>query len=247
LVAAKGAKVILEVPRALLSLMRSLEGVDATVAQGDPLPAFDYHCPLLSLPLAFATRLDTIPAPRAYLAADPALAARWAEKLGPRTGPRVGLVWASGNALNYDLAKRSMPLDTLDRLQTDGVQFVSLQKEVAEADKGTLAQRRDIVHFGDELGDFADTAALIAQLDLVISIDTGVGHLAAAMGTPTWLMLAFAPDWRWLLDREDSPWYPSARLFRQKKLRDWDDVVARIATEFAGWSRAAPPSARMLP
>jgi ADP-heptose:LPS heptosyltransferase len=186
---------------------------------------FDLHCPLLSLPLAFRTRLETIPAwPDGYLKA-PEEAARWAQRL-PQ-GRRVGLVWSGSNAHNND-ANRSIALARLSPLFQSGDVWVSLQKEVRGKDQPVL-QASGLLDLTADLEDFADTAALISALDLVIAVDTSVAHLAAALGKPVWLMLPYAPDFRWLLDREDSPWYPSIRLFRQPRPGDWDSVIRRIA------------------
>ena len=227
-VAALGAEVVLEVQAALLPLLAGLAGAGRVVRRGEPLPAFDCHCPLLSLPLAFATRLDNIPAEAAYLQADPERAAAWRARLGGESGqPRIGLAW-SGNPEHHNDHNRSIPLAEFARLAAGPGQFVSLQKQVREADLAALRERPDILHFGDELGDFADTAALVAHLDLVVAVDTSVAHLAAALGKPVWLLLPFNPDWRWLLGRDDSPWYPGMRLFRQAGLGDWGGVIDRV-------------------
>lgn len=224
--AAKGARVLLEVSASLKSLLVGLEGVSGIFAYGDPLPTYDYWCLLLSLPLACGTRLATIPAEAAYLHADPARTEAWQAKLGGRiAAPRIGLAW-SGNPGHANDRNRSLPLAALGPLLAFPAQFVSLQKEVRPADQSALGGFGNLVHFGGELADFADTAALIANLDLVISVDTSVAHLAAALGKPVWLLLPFVPDWRWLLDRSDSPWYPSARLFRQTAPGDWGGVIA---------------------
>jgi tetratricopeptide (TPR) repeat protein len=230
-IAKRGATVVLEVQPALQSLLAGLEGADRVIARGQALPEFDYHCPLLSLPLALKTDLASIPARVPYLAADGAKIAAWRARLGPSTRQRVGIAWSSTNRAHSDLAKRSLPLDALASLRNDGVELVSLQKELSPADEATLSQWGDVRHVGDALADFSDTAALIATLDFVISIDTAVAHLAGALGKPVSILLAFAPDWRWLLGRDDSPWYPTARLFRQPAPDDWASVVARVAAE----------------
>ncbi|MGJ4888329.1 tetratricopeptide repeat protein [Bradyrhizobium sp. HKCCYLRH3099] len=229
LVAAEGARVVLEVDAALQPLLAGLEGVAQCLARGkDAPPAVDYHCPLSSLPLAFATGLDTIPAMPSYLPrpAD-ARRATWEQRLGPRDRLRVGLVW-SGNPAHLNDHNRSLPLVMLAPLRETGAQFVSLQKEPRAADKIELAARDDIIDLTSDISDFVDTAALIDALDLVITVDTSVAHLAGAMGKPTWIMLPYTPDYRWLLDRDDSPWYPSVRLFRQDARRDYVDVVTRV-------------------
>ncbi len=238
-VAAAGATVLLEAQAALKPLLAGLEGVERILAQGEPLPAFDCHCPLMSLPLAFATGLDTIPAEIPYLRADPARVRAWQARLGGAALPRVGLAWSGGAAYKND-RRRSIPLAGFDRLASCRAQFISLQKELREADRLVLERRADIAHYGGELADFAETAALVANLDLVIAVDTAVAHLAGALGKPVWLLLPANPDWRWLLGRGDSPWYPSMRLFRQAKLGDWESVIAQVA---AALDTFGPPPA----
>lgn len=237
LVSGLGARVILEVQPSLLRLFAGFPGVDHLIPRGEPLPAFDYHCPLLTLPLAFQTRLDTIPASQAYVRADPILASKWASRLGSKNQRRVGLVWSG--RLTPDPG-RSIPLTEFAPLLSAPCQFMGLQREVRGPDQLVLDQRKDIVNLGPELGDFAETAALIEALDLVITIDTSVAHLAGAMGKPVWILLLYNSDWRWLLDRDDSPWYPSARLFRQTASGDWRDVIARVADELEKWAASLP-------
>ena len=230
--AAHGATVLLEAQPALKSLLGTLDGVSRVIAQGEALPAFDYHCPLLSLPLACATDLANIPAAPRYLAADADRRTAWRARLGERTRPRIGLAWAGNTAFGND-HNRSIALADFADLKPGNFGLVSLQKEIRPSDQAAFAARSDIVHFGEELHDFADTAALIDELDLVISVDTAVAHLAGALGKPVWLLLPYNPDWRWLLERNDSPWYPSARLFRQAQPGDWHGVIARLADELA--------------
>jgi tetratricopeptide (TPR) repeat protein len=226
MVATLGVRVVLEVQPALKPLLISLAGVALVLAQGETLPAFDLHCPLLSLPLAFDTRRETIPASVPYLAPAPDRAAMWAAELPPGIGPRVGLVWA-GYAGNKNDRKRSIALSRLLAPVPAGVTFVSLQKEASAEDRALLAQR-NIPHLGEALRDFADTAAVVAALDLVIAVDTAVAHLAGALGKRVFILLPFAPDWRWLGYRSDSPWYPTARLFRQPRPGDWDSVFREV-------------------
>jgi tetratricopeptide (TPR) repeat protein len=228
LLAARDVRVILEVEEPLRQLMSDLAGVSHCVSRGETLPDFDLHCPLPSLPLAFGTRLDTIPSTTPYLRA-PAHGHDWEARLGPKDRPRIGLVW-SGNPRHRDDRKRSIELSALLPLLNVGTTFVSLQKDIRTADEAVLRERSDIIELGPLLQSFADTAALISQLDLVISVDTSVAHLAGALGRPVWVLLPFVPDWRWLLDRDDSPWYPTARLFRQTDSRDWRDVVDHVRT-----------------
>ena len=233
---ARGATVVLRVQPPLVPLLQGLDGVARLLAADEPPPAFDYQCPLLSLPLAFDTSLQTIPAGGAYLRpSGPRFAERlaaWQARLGPKDKPRIGLVW-SGNAHHKNDRNRSIPLQAFARVVSPGARFVSLQNEVRAADAAVLKQRGDIDEFAPELVDFAETAALVAQLDLVVSVDTSVAHLAAAMGKPVWLLLPLNPDWRWLLEREDSPWYETMRLFRQSRRGEWGEVVARVGQEIA--------------
>ena len=229
LLAARGAKVILQVDGALKQLLSGVEGVAQCIAKTDVLPGFDLHCPLMSLPLAFGTTLATIPAQVPYIPL-PEPARDWSDWLGaPASGPRIGLVW-SGNPGHLNDHNRSVPLQKLTPLLDVGAQFVSLQKGARERDRALLAGRRDIRDADGELTSFADTASLICELDLVISVDTSVAHLAGSLGKPVWVLLPFVPDWRWLLGRDDSPWYPTARLFRQSATRQWDVVVANVLT-----------------
>lgn len=230
LVAALGGFVILEVPRPLAGVLTGLEGVGQMVLAGDALPKFDFHCPLLSLPLAFHTDLTSIPHASAYLQCQPDVLNDWAQRLGPRTGPRIGIVW-SGNPQHASDYNRSMALSQFAQCLPENWQCYSLQKEVRAEDLPFLTAHDHIRHFGDALTDFGDTAALCSLMDVVVSVDTSVAHLSAALGRPTWILLPHVPDWRWLLDREDSPWYPSARLYRQSADADWSAVLARVAAD----------------
>jgi len=195
------------------------------------VPAFDFHCPITSLPLAFRTTLETIPAPTSYLPT-PAQDLRqvWEERLGHHDGLRVGLVW-SGNPKHGNDRNRSIPLRTLSRILDVDACFVSLQKDARSDDRAVLRERTDIIDLTAHLTDFVETAALISCLDLVITVDTSVAHLAGALGRPTWILLPHTPDWRWLLNRDDSPWYPTARLFRQTETRDYANVLDRVRRE----------------
>jgi len=226
--AERGIDVVLEVQPALHGLLSQLPA--RVVAMGEALPNFDLHCPILSLPLAFGTTLDSIPAQATHLRAPPVHARRWRERLGGSDRLRIGIAWSGSTTLRND-RNRSIALSRLAPLRDPRWTLVSLQKEVRDADMEALGTGEPIVHFGHELADFLDTAALMEQLDLVVTVDTAVAHLAGAMGKPVWLLLPYAPDWRWLLDREDSPWYPSARLFRQQQAGDWDPVIERIGHE----------------
>ncbi|WP_304590152.1 tetratricopeptide repeat protein [Burkholderia anthina] len=234
LVEARGANVVLEVPPALKDLLSSLQGVRQLVAMGEPLPDFDLQCPLLSVPLALGTDMATIPAHTPYLHADLARMRTWQRRLEGHAPPgrlKVGLAWSGNPAHNNDV-NRSIALAALAQLDGQDAAFVSLHQQVRERDAATLSAS-GMLHFGADLQDFADTAALIACLDLVISVDTSVVHLAGALGKPVWVLLPRVPDWRWLLKREDSPWYPSARLFRQDKPGDWPAVIERVGQALA--------------
>jgi Flp pilus assembly protein TadD len=229
-----GAKVILEVQAPLARLLSRLPGVADVVVRGDSLPAFDLHCPLMSLPRAFGTTLDSIPAATPYLAADPALIAAWHDRLAGLGGLRVGLVWAGGQRLGWpELVatdrRRSVALDTMAPLgDVPGVSFISLQKGAPASQAATPPRGMALHDFTADLHDFADTAALIEGLDLVIGVDTAVVHLAGALGKPVWLLNRFDTDWRWLLNREDSPWYPTLRQFRQPGPGDWNSVIGAV-------------------
>ena len=239
MLAAKGARVVLQVLPPVKALMSGLEGVERVVARGEPLPDFDCHCPLSSLPRAFGTRLESIPARIPYLQASADRVTKWQALLAGTTGLRIGLTW-SGNRSTRRHRLRSISLARLlPLLSTPGVRFVSLQKDMPDEDAKTLEGLPAVTHIGDRLADFADTAAAVSLLDLVISIDTSVVHLAGAIGKPVWVMMLLTQDWRWLLDRADSPWYPSARLFRQTRVGDWDSVIERVRTELP---RFSPPA-----
>jgi tetratricopeptide (TPR) repeat protein len=229
-VAARGARVVLAVERPIVSLLSGFPGVSRCLAFSDPLPAFDMHCPIGSLPLAFNTRLDTIPAATSYLPSPPEERVQaWNTRLGPRSRLRVGLVW-SGSRTHRNDHNRSTSLRVLSRILDVNATFVSLQKDVRENDRAELASS-NIIDLTAELADFADTAALVKCLDLVISVDTSVAHLAGALGCPTWILLPWTPDYRWLLHRDDNPWYPSVRLFRQNETRDYASVLDRARAE----------------
>jgi ADP-heptose:LPS heptosyltransferase len=184
-----------------------------------------------------------VPAP-AKLRAPPELEAAWAARLGPRDGrPRIGLAW-SGRPSHANDRNRSMPFAALAPLLDASARWICIQQETRPADEAALRAHGQVEHFGAELGDFADTAALLGQLDLVLSVDTAVAHLAGTLGLPLWLLLPRDPDWRWLAGREDSPWYPSARLFRQAVPGDWAGVAGQVSAALAAWRRQALPPAQ---
>ena len=232
MVAQLGARVILEVQDAVHPLLSGIEGVSLCLPKtGVTLPEFDLQCPLSSLPLAFKTRLETIPSGTSYLPAPPAaLVQQWQARLGAHDRLRVGLVW-SGNPAHGNDRKRSMSFDTMSAILDVDARFFSLQKDPRPGDKAGLTERTEIVDLTEHLTDFVETAALISCLDLVITVDTSVAHVAGALGRPTWILLPFRPDYRWMLDRDDSPWYPTVRLFRQTAAGDYAPVIARVRDE----------------
>jgi hypothetical protein len=229
LVAALGARVILEVQEPLTGLLSGLEGASQVIAKGNPLPGFDTHCPLMSLPLAFGTTLDSIPSSNGYLSCDAGRVAHWEAKLGERQRPRVGLAWSGNPNHAYD-RDRSISLAGLIQHLPKNIELVSLHREVRERDRQVLQSSRNVLNFADDL-DFDNTAALCECLDLVISVDTSLAHLSGALGKETWILLSFVADWRWLLERNDSPWYPTAKLYRQQKRDDWTDVLERVQSD----------------
>jgi len=239
-VADLAAEVHLLVPPSMKRLLSSVRGVASVVAAGEDLPRHDAHCSLMSLPFLLGTTLETVPAKVPYLSAPAALSAAWAKRLqGPR--PLVGLAW-SGNPGHHMDRWRSVPLGRLtSALGGVPARFVGLQKEMRAADAQVVIPGEGVAYHGDNIEDFADTAALISQVDLVISVDTSVAHLAGALGKPLWILLPFAPDFRWMLGRADSPWYPTARLFRQQKLGDWDHVLDSLRQSLRDWATAAQP------
>ena len=233
LASARDLRVVLEVPASLVRLLEALPGIERVIASGAERPSFDLHCPMLSLPLALATTLDTIPR-SPYLSPRDEDAVHWRGRLGPLVdrGLRVGLVWA-GNPRRQSPAlaaldrRRSVPPENLAPLfDIPGLHLVSLQKDGPAAPAGAM-----LTDLMDEMRDFADTAALIDNLDLVISVDTAVAHLAAALGTPVWLLDRFDPCWRWLRGRRDSPWYPTLRIYRQSRPGDWRPVIDEVARD----------------
>jgi tetratricopeptide (TPR) repeat protein len=233
LLAARGARVVLEAQRPLLPLLASLGGVAELVAAGEELPEFDLQVPLLSLPGAFATTLDSIPRDVPYLRAAPERVATWRAALAALPHPRIGLVWA-GSPGNRNDRQRSLSLRHLaPLLDLAGAGIVTLQTELRDGDAALLRRHPGVTQLGERLQDFADTAAVMGELDLVVSVDTAAAHLAGALGRALFLLLPFSAEWRWLRQREDSPWYPSARLFRQPAPGDWDAAVARVAAEVA--------------
>lgn len=242
-----GAEVILEVQPPLAKLLTSLQGVSRVVVRGDPPPLFDYHCPLLSLPLALGTTLESIPADVPYITSDPGKTHAWADRLGAHRNLRVGLVWASGHRPDQPETwgpnrRRDIPLAKFAALSKPAIEIYSLQKgQPAESELTELRAAGwagpNLIDFTASLHDFSDTAALVANLDLVISVDTSTAHLAGAMAKPVWLLNRFDTCWRWLLERTDSPWYPSLRIYRQPRPADWDAVVERVRNDLFSLAR----------
>jgi protein O-GlcNAc transferase len=251
-VASLGATVILEARKPLIPLLRSLKGVSRLITEGEALPPFDFQCPLMSLPMAFNTTLNDIPATIPYLSVEAKRTAEWRAQLGSPSKLRVGLAWSGSRTHKNDL-NRSIPLALLIDGLPSGAQYISLQKDLREGDEEILRApagdaRPEILHFGEQLTDFSDTAALCELCDLVISVDTSIAHLAGAMGKQLWLLLPYHPEWRWLLERKDSPWYPGAKLYRQQKIGDWAGMMQRIRTDLSSFiphEKIAAPAANL--
>lgn len=231
LLRARNCRVLFEVHKPLVPLFHDHD-IEIIARRDKPpaaeaLPPFDFHCPLFSLPVALKTTLDTIPSSVPYLAAPQDRIAAWGDMLGQKTKPRIGVAWSGNPELQHD-ARRTIRLETLLPIIDDGAEWFSLQKDVREHDREALARTPALRDISGRLNDFSDTAALIAHMDLVISVDTSVAHLAGALGKPLCLLLPFHPDFRWLRERADSPWYPTATLFRQTRDGEWSDVLARV-------------------
>ncbi len=234
---ARGARVVLEAPPALAPLLEPLPYLAGVVTTSDPLPPFDLHCALTSLPGLLGTRLETLPAQDPPLQAPREWLERWSRRLAQVPRPRIGIAWSGGTGRAND--PRSIPLAAWSALRELPAGCVALQKEIVAADRPLLEGARPIAHFEDEVADFRDTAALAQLVDAVVTIDTAVAHLAGAMAQPTTILLPFSADWRWLVDRDDSPWYPTARLIRQPRAGDWASVLERAACDLRarldGW------------
>jgi len=227
-----GARVVLEVERPLVKLFMTLEGVDEVVEKGAMLPHFDYHCPLMSLPLAFKTTVSNIPRDVPYLCSGKAKREQWTQQISLLRNKRsIGIVW-SGSPKHKNDHNRSIRLEDMCKVFSDKFHWFSLQKDIPKQEHLLLGSAGVRDH-STRLRDFSDTAGLISHLDLVITVDTSVAHLAGALGRPVWVLLPYVPDFRWMWDREDSPWYPSMRLFRQSVEGDWAQVIARISQELS--------------
>ena len=234
----RGGRVAFDIPLPMARLMWGMDGIDVSLKDGDTLPPFDYHIPLLELPKLLGTTLDTIPAAKAYLHADKNLVEAWGERLGPKEEFRIGLVWGGSSDHLKDRDRSIEPELFRPLVETPGVSALSLM--VGRDGEAGRVFGDVVTDLAPDLGDFADTAAAIANMDLVISVDTAVAHLAGALGTMVWTLLPFNSDWRWMLGRDDSPWYPSMRLFRQEKRKDWEGVIERVAAELADLAKAGP-------
>jgi hypothetical protein len=232
----RGAEVYVECQPELVSLLSDLAGISCVVGRGAALPEYDYHCPILSLPGFFGTEIETIPAAIPYISVSPVKLSSWRDRLrGDGSRLKVGLSWA-GRPTHKKDHYRSLSLSLMSPLGgVAGVTFYSLQKGEASLQSVSPPSGMKLVDYTSELGDFSDTAGLLGNLDLVISVDTAVVHLAGAMGKRVWTLLPYAPDWRWLLGREDSPWYPTMRLFRQPAPGDWQTVIAQVAASLSGY------------
>jgi len=236
LVAARGATVLVEVQRGLRALCATIPGAARVFEAGDPLPRFDLHCPLMSLPAAFGTDLGSIPASVPYLPVDASIHADWSRTLGPWRKMRVGLAW-SGSAQHAADRNRSASLEVLaPLLNRSDIDCHVIQRDVREADRQAMTKFPYLRDHSAGLTDFSQTAALVASMDLVIAVDTAVAHLAGILNVPTWVMLAHSADWRWMRDRDDSPWYPSLRLFRQKQRGDWASVIEQVCANLDQWA-----------
>jgi hypothetical protein len=231
LVKQRGGTVVLECERPLARLLASCAGLDQIVPNGDPLPSFDLRISLLSLPGLFGTDLTTIPAAVPYLAPADELVEHWRRELGDAAELKVGIAW-QGSRLHPDDRRRSIPLETFAPLAAiSGVQLYSLQFGAGRDQLPTFSASNRLIDLADRIESFQDTAAIMRNLDLVICCDSAPVHLAGALGVPVWTALAFTSDWRWLLERADSPWYPTMRLFRQERPGDWPSVFAIMAEE----------------
>lgn len=225
-----GARIIFEVnPETLPLARRSFDMVDDFVAYGQLPPAFDLHCELMSLPIALGLRMADLPGPVPYLQPDEQRVKHWRQRLAALPRPLVGLAWA-GRPTHHNDANRSFNLSGLAGLAIPGVSFVAIQKGPAAAQAKTPPGGMFLTSLSAEINDFDDTAAILCVLDLLISVDSSPTHLAGALGRPAWVMLPFVPDWRWLMERSDTPWYPNHKLFRQSARGDWASVVEAMAT-----------------
>ena len=242
----RGGRVVLQVHPDLMSFARRMSGYDELLARGEPPPPFDLHAELMSLPLILGLKLSELPGPMPYLAADPARIEKWRKRLAGLPRPLVATVWA-GRPTHLNDHNRSMPIEQLAPLGAAGVTFVSIQKGPKSDQAKTPPPGLSMISLSDEIADFDDTAAILSVVDLLISVDSSPVHLAGALGRPAWVMLPFIPDWRWLLGRDDTPWYPTVRLFRQQQRGDWSSVIGAMAQALTQWRQAWGPAAAPMP
>jgi ADP-heptose:LPS heptosyltransferase len=230
------ATVVLEINPQTASLARRMGGFDVLTLHGELPPPFDFHVEMMSLPMALGLKLPDLPGePMPYLTPDPERLERWRKRLKDIKGPKVCLVWA-GRPTHLNDANRSITLDMLKPLAEAEVTFLSIQKGPTEDQAADPPDGMKLVNLSPEIADFEDTAAILSAADLLISVDSSPVHLAGALGRPAWVMLPFSPDWRWLMNRDDTPWYPSVRLFRQTSPGDWPGVIQRAAEALKSWS-----------
>jgi len=225
-----GAQVFVEIQSPLIQLFKGMEDAITWIKKGEALPLVDFHCPLMSLPLAFKTRLDSIPSFPSYLSCDQTKREVWENKLGPKNKPRIGVAW-SGSSTHKNDQNRSIPLSIFKSIISDGAVFYSLQNEYRTHDIEFIQDHPEIIDFSYDLQDFSDTACLCILMDLIITVDTSVAHLSGALGKPTWVLVSHHPDFRWFNDRQDSPWYPSMKLFRQNTFHDWNQTLSQVSLE----------------
>jgi len=231
LVRERGGRVILACQQSLARLGMSCPGIEQVIVEGTLLPEFEVYAPLMSLPRILGTTLDSVPAEVPYLTADESLVGQWSRELDPAGGFKIGIAWQGNPRYRRD-RERSFRLAQLEPVaRLADVRLFSLQKGVGTEQLGEVESRFAATDLGGRLADFMETAAVMRNLDLVITPDTSLAHLAGALGVPVWVALSFSPDWRWLADRLDSPWYPTMRLFRQRTRSDWNDVFERMASE----------------
>ena len=222
-----GAVVFIEIQPPLFELFQSITGVSKWIKKGDQLPSFDFHCPLMSLPLAFKTKLENIPFSKNYLVTDKTKVSFWENKLGYKKRPRIGIAW-SGSSIHKNDHNRSISLAAFSLMLCEDVDFYSLHKDYRAHDVEFLSKHPKIIDYSYELSDFSDTASLIELMDLIITVDTSIAHVSGALGKLTWVLLPHDCDFRWLLHREDSPWYESVKLFRQKSYRNWEQTLLDV-------------------